>query len=505
MKNKKVIPVVSTVLKRKKRRQKGGIDPTYGPFAATNSHLSSEKYKAKARAAIEKNKANLANELAYSDSERLNEEERLREKKSRDIDAENAEKQRRHENATEKRARQAQEVSAASSLMSGFIGTTIATIIGVAQYIITLISDNLQYWIGLFLQKLQDFLWAAGYVIAFIWDKIVELFRILISMLDGVFNGLALHPFLELACGIIFLLIVLLIIGLIIAYIFVGISNSIGALMPGGGGGSEGSGSISTTCKNVTEITLANFGSFFSGFNVGNLYNPIDNISFPKPQFPSMPSIPQFRFTNPFASAVDYAYYLVNLFANSDQVTSITSRITYGYNFASETVAYVSGVPTSGLMRRSMLPSGRLDNKDFIDTSLIDNTSLLKDRRITNANSAVILTRPADIVWEIPDLEYKYKDLGNIPPSMLDMKKDGEISLNEKREIIIPWIVKDNFYVLSCKDAYFKNDINQKANVLIDNEDGKTCSFNIDSKSEEYSENAKRYTYTNDLSTYIEG
>jgi hypothetical protein len=85
------------------------------------------------------------------------------------------------------------------------------------------------------------------------------------------------------------------------------------------------------------------------------------------------------------------------------------------------------------------------------------------------------------------------------------MKKDGEISLNEKREIIIPWIVKDNFYVLSCKDAYFKNDINQKANVLIDNEDGKTCSFNIDSKSEEYSENAKRYTYTNDLSTYIEG
>ena len=504
MKNKKVIPDVPTVLKRKKKSQKGGIDPTYGPFAATNTQLSSAKYKAKARAAIEKNKANLANELEYADGERLNEEERLREKKSRDIDGENAQKQRRHENATEKRARQAQEVSAASSLMSGFIGTAIATIIGVAQYVITLISDNLQYWIGLFLQKLQDFLWAAGYVIAFIWDKLVELFKIIISMVDGVFNGLGLHPFLELACGIIFLLIVILIIGLIIAYIFVGISDSIGALMPGGGGeGSEGS--ISTTCKNVTEITLANFGNFFSGLQVGNLYNPIDNISFPKPQFPSMPAIPQFRFTNPFASAIDYSYYLINRFVNSDQVTSITSRATYGYNFASETVAYASGIPTSGLGRRSLLQGGRLDNKDFIDTSLIDNTSLLKDRRIANANSAVILTRPADIVWEIPDLEYKYKDLANIPPTMLDMKKDGEISLNDKREIIIPWIVKDNFYVLSCKDAYFKNDINQKANILIDNEDGKTCSFNIDSQSEEYSKNEKRYTYTNDLSNYIEG
>jgi hypothetical protein len=298
------------------------------------------------------------------------------------------------------------------------------------------------------------------------------------------------------------LIIVLLIIGFIIVYIFIGVSSAIGALMPSGGGGSSES-SVSSTCKNVTEITLSNFGSFFNGLQIGNLYNPLDKITFSKPEFPRMPSIPQFRFTNPFASAIEYAYYLTNLFVNSDQVNSIASRVTYGYNFASEMAAFVSGVPTSGLMRRSWLPSGRLNNNDFIDISLIDNASLLKDRKIANANSAVILTRPADIVWEIPDLEYKYKDLGNIPPSMLDMKNDGEISLNDKREIIIPWIVKDNFYKLSCKDAYFKNDVNQKANVLIDNEDGNTCSFNIDSKSEEYSENAKRYTYTNDLSTYL--
>jgi hypothetical protein len=501
MKNKKKVPVVSTVLKRKKKSQKGGINPTYGPFAASNSHLFNEEDKAKARAVIEKNKANLAEELAYDDNERSNEDERLKEQKSRDIEAENALKQRRHENANQQRSMQAQGVSSASALMSGFIGTAVATIIGVAQYLITLISDNLQYWIGLFVQKLQDFLWAAGHVMAFLWDKIVEAFKIILSMFDGVFNGLALHPFLDLICGIIFFIIVLIIIILIIVYIFIGISSAIGSLMPGGGEGSESS--VSTACKNVTEITLANFGGFFSGLQVGNLYNPLDKITFSKPEFPSMPSIPQFRFTNPFASAIEYAYYLTNLFVNSDQVNSIASRVTYGYNFASETVAFMSGVPTSGLMRRSLLPHGRLNNNDFIDISLIDNASLLKDRKIANANSAVILTRPADIVWEIPDLEYKYKDLANIPPSMLDMKNDGDISLNDKREIIIPWIVKDNFYKLSCKDAYFKNDINQKANVLIDNEDGKTCSFNIDSKSEEYSENAKRYTYTNDLSSYL--
>ena len=63
--------------------------------------------------------------------------------------------------------------------------------------------------------------------------------------------------------------------------------------------------------------------------------------------------------------------------------------------------------------------------------------------------------------------------------------------------------MKDNFYSLSCNDAYFNNKTKEKANILIDSDDHTTCTFDINSKTKSYKEPSIRKTFVNDLSDFL--
>jgi hypothetical protein len=77
------------------------------------------------------------------------------------------------------------------------------------------------------------------------------------------------------------------------------------------------------------------------------------------------------------------------------------------------------------------------------------------------------------------------------------------MTFEDKKQIVIPWIVKDNNYVLSCQDAYFKNNPSEKANLLVDDYENNTCTYDTSANSKAYNTVKTRKIQTTDLSMFL--
>lgn len=331
-----------------------------------------------------------------------------------------------------------------------------------------------------------------------IWDRFMgflitmgNFFNNLSEKIRGWFDSLLNNEGTRTAKGIILMLIAfLLVVGLIIAFIFFmwWLINPDADIFKGNqekDNAEEGE----EECTNATEINIGNFG-MISRFNqmLGKTYDKIGSY---RPEFPTIPNTPAFNILNPFGGIQDYANFGMRKFLNSDLVTAAQRNLG------------TLRPPVPILTSRSTLESGRSDNVIMIDAKLINNSEVLNDRSIIISKTAINIAKPDDITWKMPENDYRNQDFSKVPDSLKNMKDENDISLNDKKSIIIPWMKKNNNYRLSCSDAYFENNIDEKANILIDSQDGKTCTFNIESKAVSYTEPKDRYKYTQDLSTFL--
>lgn len=251
-------------------------------------------------------------------------------------------------------------------------------------------------------------------------------------------------------------------------------------------------------CKNVTEITVSNFADFMKlqEFNkmLGDAYDKIGSY---RPEFPSMMEIPSFDIFNPLKGITDYSQYAKNQFMNYGPVSYARRNMNYIGNYILDKEAMATRDP------REKITEGRCDNIILIDSEIINNANILKDRNINLAKTAINIVRPEDIEWTMPESDYRNKDINKVPESLLNKPDENDKTIKDKKTIVIPWLKKDNNYSLSCSDAYFKNNTEEKANILIDSVDKKKCTFNIESTPVKYTESRDRYKYTNDLSKFL--
>lgn len=374
-------------------------------------------------------------------------------------------------------------------------------------------------------QQYNTFLSFLGWVIKFIYDAIVQfiawlghvLDKFLVNvakfgewsswfpawimrLIDGIFNGEFFNSpwrrFWIFLFGILFVIIVLILIVMFFMMIFYEISYAITGSVPSSGN------NFITSCRNITELSFLNF----STPQIGTLYD--DTVSALTSYRPKFPEIPNYDFSignvmsNPFSSLANFTNLQLNQFLNTSLMSTLSNKLRYGYNIASDGVQFVSGIPkASELSERKELTTGRRDNITMVDSDVFEPSSL--SSKLNLQDTALVMAKPNDIVWKMPEYEYNFKDIRKIPPSLLNKKDKNGVSLLDKKEIVIPWIMKDNYYSLSCNDAYFNNSFKEKANILIDSDDSTTCTFDISSKVTSHKEPAKRYTYVNDLSNFL--
>ena len=199
------------------------------------------------------------------------------------------------------------------------------------------------------------------------------------------------------------------------------------------------------------------------------------------------------------------AYY--NMLTNNEYIRLTLAYLTYYYYSIMYYALYLVGkADTSDFNRttaRNTIES-RCDNINNVNCSIFPK-SLLRSKKIDPKNTVINISRPNDIEWTLNDSEYDNLDLSKVPPFLMTMKDktNNDMTLEDKKKIIIPWVIKDNFYVLSCEDAYFKNNTKEKANLFVDNFEDNTCTYNIQSVAKEYNEPKKRYAYTTDLSQFL--
>lgn len=247
----------------------------------------------------------------------------------------------------------------------------------------------------------------------------------------------------------------------------------------------EGGDAEDDECKNVTEINISNFG-IISKFNnlLGNKY---DKMTSYRPKFPSVSNNGAFSILNPFDGIKSVATDLKTMVSNSEIGRRVSSIFP----------------PPVTRMSRGILSNGRSDNVTMIDASIINNDNVLNETDIIISKTSINIGKPEDIKWKMPENDYRNKDFNKVPDSLKNLKDENNISLNDKKSIIIPWKKKNNKYKLSCSDAYFENNVDEKANILIDNQDDTTCTFDVNSKALSYNEPKERYKYAQDLSTFL--
>lgn len=297
------------------------------------------------------------------------------------------------------------------------------------------------------------------------------------------------------------LVVLLIIAGIILLIIFVILplfGVHVGGDMIGGSEIEDEEKDKASECKNVTEITVSNFADFMKLQDFNNMLgDAYDKIGSYRPEFPSITEMPTFNVFNPFKGLQDYSEYTKNQFMNYGPVSYARRNINYIGNYILDKEAMATRVP------REKITDGRCDNIILIDSETINNANILKDRNINLAKTAINIVRPEDIEWTMPESDYKNKDINRVPMSLRNKPDENDKKIDDKKTIVIPWVKKDNNYSLSCSDAYFKNNTEEKANILIDSADKKMCTFNIESTPVKYTESRDRYKYTNDLSKFL--
>lgn len=348
-------------------------------------------------------------------------------------------------------------------------------------------------------------------VFDWIWNNIlVKIILALWAVLKGIFKVLKFFgkPFLYLLFAAI-----LIAICVVIIYFFVMFILGLFSPKSSGGGGGGGIGGIGGVgglrIPDTLNINLHNFGKFYSGDKVSS--SLITSFEKAVPIKPDFIKIPEFKYSasDLVSKPTDYVSgcvsYLYDGARSLGPVQDVVNTAVYCKNFVVQNVNYITGNTQEideSISFREEERRGRCDNVLNIDSSVFSNQSLLRDRSIDATNVAVNIGRPKDIEWDMPEVEYRGTDLNRVPPSLMSKKDENGVSLNDKRAIVIPWVRKNDNYVLSCDDAYFKSSATEKANVLIDNDDT-TCSLNIESRPVTFSEDRRRYKASNDLSAYI--
>ncbi len=212
--------------------------------------------------------------------------------------------------------------------------------------------------------------------------------------------------------------------------------------------------------------------------------------------------------SNPFGGVYDISAYLKDSIASNEYLRSLYF---YGLYFYSAMMSYISKIVGNAASDKfnQTIPRetvvGRNDSINNINSSVFSKP-LMRTKGIDTSKNAVInISMPENIEWKMNDREYEGLDISKVPPSLLKLpdKKNNNITLEDKKEIIIPWIMKDKYYVLSCENAYFKNNPSEKANILIDNYENNTCTYDLSSRVETYSTPKSRHRYTNDLSQFL--
>lgn len=310
--------------------------------------------------------------------------------------------------------------------------------------------------------------------------------------------GLAMKPILE---GLVALLLVVMVI-LIIVLIFVLIFGAFSKGEDDGFAADVGYGE-EEKCKdgripNTVNINLHNFGKFYNSDKISSeLPTSLDTYVQKRQQYLKVPSM---KYS--IGGVMEYA---MGSMVSNETVQWCINSVKYARNYAVNNVNNVTGNKSdlvSNMVEREEEKRGRCDNILNVDSNMFADHKLLKDRNIGNVQTVVNIGRPKDIEWDMPEVEYTSTDYKKLPPSLTSKKDEKNISLDDKRTIVIPWVTKNNSYVLSTDDAYFKSNASEKANVFIDNDDF-TCSINTESKARVFSEDKKRYKATNDLSAFI--
>lgn len=204
---------------------------------------------------------------------------------------------------------------------------------------------------------------------------------------------------------------------------------------------------------------------------------------------------------------VDYMkYYLNNI---SQYVSTQMSEVMYGINLSANSIQDNLNIANSisdfnDKYDRALINDNRSNDINNIKTDYITDKKLLGNKDVPINNVVIDIKIPKNIDWKMNNLEYinKNYDYSKLPESILNSKNENDLSLDDKKNITIPYKVVNNTYQLSCNDSYFTNNVSEKANILKDNEDNQHCSINNDAKIKIYNTDKKREKESNDLSVY---
>jgi hypothetical protein len=264
----------------------------------------------------------------------------------------------------------------------------------------------------------------------------------------------------------------------------------------GGPGNDPGCSSILTDSLNVN----------ISGLKITNaVENAKQRILEHKPTFDFIPDY-DFSFTNFIKNPAEFSSSFFTMCANHPAVKKTVRSVRSTVNNTQESVNSLTGNASSVVLTdRTPLATGRCDNSINIDTKLLDKKSIIPGE-IRNSDGTVLnIAIPKNIEWLIPEsASYNNRDITKLPKSLLDKKDASGVSLNDRKSITIPWVQTGNEYRLSCGNAYFSNNPNEKADILIDNDDLQTCTFNNSSLASTVTESKKRCNDSGlSLDTYL--
>lgn len=453
-----------------------------GPIDTYNHKFKSKVVISKHINDMEKDKAILEQQIQYEEDKYKEKQSILEEKKNKDFQ----DKQSREEKDFEMyQNSQNQDIEHTNRAVNSF-GHTVHF----------LVVEVIAPFIAWLVRQLKFIVIKVCVVLAWLWEQIF-------NCLDAIFNGTGMTAVYKLIAYVIAFLIVLILVALFILWLL-----SLFAISPIKWYGSDANGYDCVVPSEIS-INLNNFGKLYSFDKIGNgIQSKLDDV-LSKPIYLEMPSF-DYDFKDflkkPFDFVSKWVTYLYKSILYTEPVQDGLNAMRYTRNLSVNTVDYMYGKDPEAdpsVRNRKEEIKGRSDNIINIDSKLFSDKKMLQSKNIDGGGNYVVnIGRPKDIEWNMPEGDYVEADYDKLPNSLLSQKDANNVSLDDKKTIVIPWITKNNNYVLSCDDAYFKNSVQEKANIFIDTGE-ETCSLNIESKPVAYKDNKKRYKITNDLSTFL--
>lgn len=481
--------------RHKTKKQRGGIPDiklTEGPFDTANHTFMEQPDIIQHINEMKTKKVKLDKQFIEADENQKLEIEKEKIEQQQAAIAKEKEKDRKKAEEIAKQTRSSQ----ANIQTMLTMGAIIAWFNKLIQDIIQFFSGRLSWsadrvgYISTFLKDLVALIIQGGYAIV----------KGCFSIVDRVFNGAAMKSILFTFFKALFttffsLLFFFVILALIIygAALFTRKNKANGTTTT----------SSSQECSSILEdgvtININNFGKLFEGPTISKSV-PTFNTSpiLFRPKFDSIPN-ENISSNNPFQTLNNWLSRWFNRAANSNPVLSRgINNIKYIANVTSEGISYVSGGAAENLINRTTLVGGRSDNIINVDSGIFSNKTMLRKKKINTVGNVVSMGRPKEIEWKLSAAQYSDSDLSKLPPTILKA-----INADKKKTVVIPWVNKNNNYVLSCSDAYYKDIPTEKANILIDTVDGNSCTVNINDKPETYRETKQRYVDSSDLSVFF--